>query len=168
MVLVTELVGAVRLTEVAGFDLRIVRRDDGRWCGLLGGSLDATPHESLDAARTVTEREWRRRGATVTWRSLHTPSAGELACFACGAVVAPTAESPARHPEKLCPACVLEAVDEDGRALAFANADASGGFIARYASGEPRAGHECFVRGRKCWADEARFGGIVVVPFERR
>lgn len=47
----------------------------------------------------------------------------------------------------------------------FGNTDLSGGFVATYAdSGEIRLAHDCFVRGIHCWADEARFGGIVIQP----
>jgi hypothetical protein len=39
----------------------------------------------------------------------------------------------------------------------------SGGFVAQYQdTGEERHSHVCFIDGIKCWADEARFGGIVV------
>lgn len=39
----------------------------------------------------------------------------------------------------------------------------SGGFIAGYAdNGEEHGQHICYIDGIKCWADEARFGGIVI------
>lgn len=41
-----------------------------------------------------------------------------------------------------------------------------GGFVARYAdTRECRDSHVCYVDGVKCWADEARFGGVVVQPY---
>jgi len=72
----------------------------------------------------------------------------------------------ARYPRALCGLCLREATDEHGRRLNFFNVDMSGGFRAAYAdTGEEREGHVCYVRGVRCWADEARFGGIVI---ERR
>jgi len=71
-----------------------------------------------------------------------------------------------RYPNHLCEACVARAVDESGRALQFSNRDLSGGFVAAYAdTGEKRDSHVCYVDGTKCWADEARFGGVVVQPY---
>ena len=68
-----------------------------------------------------------------------------------------------RYPRNLCPNCASGATSEDGRRLAFANIEISGGFMAWYAdSEEPYESHICFVQGQKCWADEARFGGIVI------
>lgn len=38
-----------------------------------------------------------------------------------------------------------------------------GGFYALVReSGRPHPSHECFIRGRRCYADEARFGSIVI------
>jgi len=39
----------------------------------------------------------------------------------------------------------------------------SGGYGAKYAdSGEEYLSQDCYIEGRPCCADEARFGGIVV------
>ena len=47
--------------------------------------------------------------------------------------------------------------------MTFSNADLSGGYLARYGdTGEEYGGHECFVDGILCRADEAYLGGIVV------
>ena len=71
-----------------------------------------------------------------------------------------------RYPNHLCEACVDRAVDESGRALRFSNVGMSGGFVASYAdTGDKRDSHVCYVDGVKCWADEARFGGVVVQPY---
>jgi hypothetical protein len=41
----------------------------------------------------------------------------------------------------------------------------SGGYSAEYAdTGDPYESHECFVDGIACYADETRFGGIVIEP----
>lgn len=72
-----------------------------------------------------------------------------------------------RYPTYVCGACAASAVDERGQKLAFSNVDGSGGFIAAYADkSEKRESHICFISAVKCWADEARFGGIVIVPLD--
>lgn len=69
-----------------------------------------------------------------------------------------------RYPRYLCATCAAKAQSVDGRRLTFSNADLSGGFVASYLdTGEEHLGHECFVEGVKCRADEAYLGGIVVV-----
>jgi hypothetical protein len=51
----------------------------------------------------------------------------------------------------------------DGRPLRFFNLSLSGGFGAEYAdNGEPYDSSICFIDDVKCFADEARFGGIVI------
>jgi len=41
----------------------------------------------------------------------------------------------------------------------------SGGYAAEYAdTGDPYDSHECFVDRIECYADEARFGGIIIQP----
>ena len=68
-----------------------------------------------------------------------------------------------RYSRYLCRDCASEAASEDGRRLAFANTDFSGGFEAWYTdTKEPYESHLCYVRGCRCWAGEARFGGIVI------
>jgi hypothetical protein len=48
-------------------------------------------------------------------------------------------------------------------AIEFFNTSFGGGFGARCAdTGEPRDSHACVIRGVRCRADEARFGGIVI------
>ena len=72
-----------------------------------------------------------------------------------------------RYPRYLCQACAAEAVDEAGRRLEFCNESIGGGFQAMIAAtGEIRDSHVCFIRGVRCWADEARLGGIVIQPME--
>jgi hypothetical protein len=49
--------------------------------------------------------------------------------------------------------------------LKFSNVDTTGGFIAHYAdTSEVYPSHECYVDGIQCYADEHRFGGIVIQP----
>ncbi|MCK8783850.1 hypothetical protein M0638_05580 [Roseomonas sp. NAR14] len=82
-------------------------------------------------------------------------------CPICGRAVA---ASP-RYPRYLCRDCAGRACTADGRKLEFFNAAASGGYMARHADdGTDHPSHECYVDGRRCHADEARFGGIVIQP----
>jgi len=68
-----------------------------------------------------------------------------------------------RYPRAVCADCVRQACDAQGRLLDFYNESMSGGFAAVYRqTGERYESHECFIRGVRCYADEARLGGIVV------
>jgi hypothetical protein len=84
-------------------------------------------------------------------------------CPICAATVQPSA----RYPSYICGHCASKAVDANGRALSFYNADMTGGFEARFTDDgslaeEVTRTHRVFVEGKKCVADEARFGGIVL------
>jgi hypothetical protein len=84
-------------------------------------------------------------------------------CPICAATISPNP----RYPNYLCGHCSSKAVDANGRALSFYNASLSGGFEARFTDdGSPAEEvtktNLVFVEGRKCTADEARFGGIVL------
>lgn len=73
-----------------------------------------------------------------------------------------------RYPKYVCVDCSLRAADEDGRSLSFANLSLSGGFAAIYAdTREERDSHECYIDGIRCHADEAKFGGIVIQPYDQ-
>ncbi|RUL78220.1 hypothetical protein EKH80_05110 [Dyella choica] len=68
-----------------------------------------------------------------------------------------------RYPRYVCAECAAKAMSQDGRRLAFFNTDVGGGYAAIYAdTKQPYSGHECFIDGIRCHADEARFGGIVI------
>ena len=70
-----------------------------------------------------------------------------------------------RYPRYLCAGCVAQATDAGGRPLVFCNAGLGGGFAAIYSdTDEHYDSQDCYVQGVHCWADEARFGGIVVQP----
>lgn len=70
-----------------------------------------------------------------------------------------------RYPKYVCRECAVRAKSKDGRALSFFNESISGGFAAQYTdTGEPYTGHECYIDGIQCYADEAYFGGIVIQP----
>ena len=87
----------------------------------------------------------------------------EVPCSICGA----TMKTLPRYPRRVCGTCAAKASDESGRALQFFNTSLGGGFIAYYADSnqtETYPSHHCFIDGIRCYADEARFGGIVVEP----
>jgi len=68
-----------------------------------------------------------------------------------------------RHPRYLCRARVGWATDENAEQVHFFQSSPDGRYAARYvATGDDYPSHECCVDGVKCWADEARFGGIIV------
>lgn len=80
-------------------------------------------------------------------------------CPTCGSEVKPNP----RYPRYLCRACVERTTDADGELIQLYQASPDGRYAARYAAtGANYPDHECFVDGVKCWADEARYGGIVV------
>jgi hypothetical protein len=148
----------ILVVEEATFELRLVRRVASFFVAL-GGSLDG-PHLSEGAARArATECL-----PGLTWRGDLAPRDGEGPCPICAA---PVALWP-RHPKLVCSACVCAAVDGNGRALRFGNTGPLGtGFRAALPDGsEPREPHTCFVRGVRCFADEGRFGGVVVEVFD--
>jgi len=67
-----------------------------------------------------------------------------------------------RYPRYVFGDCLDLVTDRRGRRVEFANEGFSGGFVGNYAgTDEPYDDHECFVRGVRCRADEAKFGGIV-------
>jgi len=72
-----------------------------------------------------------------------------------------------RYPRYICVECGRRAADETGRHLKFSNVSFSGGFVACYRdTGEPYENNVCYVDGRKCWADEAHMGGVVVSIYD--
>lgn len=68
-----------------------------------------------------------------------------------------------RYPNYLCYECSEKATDINGRKLAFGNISIGGGFEAIYIdTKEIYNSHICYVDNIECYADEARFGGIVL------
>ena len=85
-------------------------------------------------------------------------------CPICGA----PAHHMMRYPHAVCRTCHDNACDDGGRKLIFYNISMSGGFEAVVAETQEKyPSHICYVKGVKCWADEARFGGTVVEPYDR-
>jgi uncharacterized Zn ribbon protein len=66
-----------------------------------------------------------------------------------------------RYPKMVCHECSENTLTHDGENIKFYNKDHTGGFISivNDVKGEM---HDCYINNRKCYADEARFGGIVV------
>lgn len=66
-----------------------------------------------------------------------------------------------RYPKMVCQGCSENTLTQEGESIKFYNIDHTGGFISivNDVKGEI---HECYINNRKCYADEARFGGIVV------
>ena len=72
-----------------------------------------------------------------------------------------------RYSRYVCQNCCAKACDDKDRQLEFYNTHLSGGFIAYYAGTEQSEIYHsniCYVEGVRCWADEARMGGIVIEP----
>lgn len=161
----TMRVGLIRLT-VAGHcfesDIRVLLSSDGGYRLLAGTLSDPAPTIEEAVARAVRGPYPPDVTCEVQWREDGTPlGPGEHPCPIC---CAPVLASP-RYPQKLCPVCVLEATDAEGRSIHFTNTGLSGGLEARYSDDERSlADCECFVRGIRCRAEECKFGGFVVQP----
>jgi hypothetical protein len=68
-----------------------------------------------------------------------------------------------RYPKSICNNCCELAMDKNGRKLRFHNLSFAGGYEAIFDdTKEVYNSHICFISGIECWADEARFGGIVI------
>lgn len=70
-----------------------------------------------------------------------------------------------RYPNYVCDGCIDThgVVTEDNKKITFANIDYTGGFKSKI-EGDIEFGnvHACYINSHKCYADEARFGGIVI------
>lgn len=69
-----------------------------------------------------------------------------------------------RYPEQVCPRCAEKTSDAYGRRVKFTGLGATGGGLrAVYLdNGAEYARRLCYIDGRKCFASEHRFGGIVI------
>jgi len=71
----------------------------------------------------------------------------------------------ARYPDAVCPSCAECTVSENNVPIIFGNTSAWGGFVF-YINGVKGDVHECQIQGPSqmvpCYAQEARFGGIVI------
>lgn len=75
-----------------------------------------------------------------------------------------------RYPRALCAGCAGRVTDARGVPLRLGNASLSGGLWVEDLTGAARpdvvANPVVLVDGRGCWAQEARFGGVVVQPYD--
>jgi len=84
-----------------------------------------------------------------------------------------------RYPKAICSKCADSNIkDNDGNLVSFHNIYISGGFISKHTINNnynnsvivEKKEHECWVNNGieniKCYADEARFGGIVIQIME--
>jgi hypothetical protein len=68
-----------------------------------------------------------------------------------------------RYPRTVCNTWYGKASDAQGRKLSFFNTSMSGGFEAIVSETKEKYESQiCYIEGVKCWAQEARFGGIVI------
>jgi hypothetical protein len=70
-----------------------------------------------------------------------------------------------RYPLAICGTCASDVKDPSGNPVRFKNVDWTGGFISIHTidGAEVRKEeHICYVKGVKCYADETRFGGIII------
>jgi hypothetical protein len=69
----------------------------------------------------------------------------------------------ARYPKQVCERCQNKTSDAYGRRLKFSNRGISGGLQAFYLDNGAEYNRQiCYIDGRKCFAGEHRFGGIVI------
>ena len=66
-----------------------------------------------------------------------------------------------RYPNMVCHKCVEKTLTEKDEKIEFYNIDHTGGFYS-LVNDEKGNIHECYIEDQKCYADEARFGGIVI------
>ena len=68
-----------------------------------------------------------------------------------------------RYPRYVCQECAAKTCDAAGRPVSFRNLSFEGGCEGYYPDTDKKyPSDECFIDGRACTAQEARFGGIVV------
>jgi len=68
-----------------------------------------------------------------------------------------------RYPQQVCPQCANKTSDAYGRRLKFSNESLSGGLQAVYLDNGAEYDRQiCYIDGRKCFANEHRFGGIII------
>ena len=74
-------------------------------------------------------------------------------------------ETMERYPNSVCNDCCITGIfasnSDTADRIEFGNVDFSGGFQS-CVNGVIGEQHECYIKGRKCYANEARFGGIVI------
>jgi len=70
-----------------------------------------------------------------------------------------------RYPKAICKEHYDECYDNDKNLVYYTNKDEFGGFMSHHKIGKQmvhKEDHECVIRGIPCYANESRFGGIVI------
>ena len=73
---------------------------------------------------------------------------------------------PDRYPRAICAECTNTCIDVNNCKVKYGNRSIAGGFISYHATPDgviEREDHVCYVNGAKCFADECRYGGIVII-----
>ena len=73
-----------------------------------------------------------------------------------------------RYPKTVCSQCLQTGIWADKEQtihINFGNKDISGGFFS-IVNGVEGNQHLCYVRGKQCTVDEARFGGIIIQCYD--
>lgn len=90
--------------------------------------------------------------------------------YKCGICNKVTERNSARYPNAVCEKCIeIHGIkDKDDNVVDFFNIEGGSEFIAvhYYCNSETYTNedHECWINSVKCRTDEARFGGIVIIP----
>jgi hypothetical protein len=75
-----------------------------------------------------------------------------------------------RYPKTVCKDCVEKAVDSRGLRVRFQTGLSGFGFESHHTTKTTKTSikneHTCYIDGKKCYADESRFGGGIVVEME--
>lgn len=67
-----------------------------------------------------------------------------------------------RYPNYICNTCIETGTFTlTGKPISFRNEGIMGGFVS-IVGNKIGSIHDCVIKGIHCWADEARFGGIVI------
>ena len=66
-----------------------------------------------------------------------------------------------RYPNQICPQCCDQTVTQKNEKIEFYNEGPEGGFISIVNNVRGNI-HECNVNNIQCYAEEGRFGGIVI------
>jgi hypothetical protein len=66
-----------------------------------------------------------------------------------------------RYPHAVCSECSSDTFTADMKPITFHNEGPWGGFVSMV-NGTQGESNECFIHGIKCYAEEARMGGIVI------
>lgn len=153
-------IGRFTVPGHGSFELRILQEADSSFYVLWGGPRVIGPHATAEIARAHACKD-----TAIEWRGHTKPCDGEVPCPICAAPVVKST----RYPRHVCGACIAEAVDRQGRPVRFANTELLGhGFCATLLDGsETEEPHDCYIRGVRCRADEAYFGGIAVQVADR-